>query len=293
MHSGLRNDVPGLSTSHLSDEERENLEKMMGKKSDKKSKKPSDSTISSDETQYVSEVQFNEMKEGYRTRIEKLEGKIESQKETIAQLRSEKEQVESRANRLKADNDDLIAKVEAKQKSSLQDADEIAKLKKDNATLKNQLKTAEADAQEVPLKNLAKAKEEITKLSDENTVLSEKVAVLESQIESLRADKDDLSLKLEEAKNNQSKVKVEEPITVGTIRRENPTDFSSQLFTVPKYDVKLAKSGKYMSFEPNIKGNIVCENYRLSIPGLDAYIGYQGIKDYTAIKKGTKLLIYL
>lgn len=292
---GLGNGKIKITTEGLSDAEKEAFEKMMtgGGGSRRFEVEPDTEPKKPEEEQTVSIVKFNETKEEYKTKIAKLEEKIEGLKRTVSELRTEKEQAESRAEKLRQENEELKGQIENKRGSSAQDAEEISKLRGEISRLQKAMKTIEEDAQKDLKLDLADARTKNESLKATNEALLQKISDLEENISELKADKDELSLKLEEALNAPQRIRLDEPETAGTIRREGPTVFSSSLFTVPRYDVKLAKSGKYITFEPDVKGLITCDDNRLDIPSLDTYIGYQGSKDHTAIRKGNKLVIYL
>lgn len=246
-----------------------------------------------EEEQTVSIVKFNEMKDDYKSRIEKLDKKVAAQKEAISKLRGEKKDAEGRAEKFRKQVEQLEAKVEDKKGTSVQDAEEISRLKKIISGLEKDLKTAEEDAQRDLKKDLADARKMIESLEAEKEALAQRVKDLENNAEELKNDRAEAERKLEEALSAPQRTRIDEPETVGTIRREGPTTFSSNLFISPRYDVKLAKSGSYIAFEPNVTGLSECVNNRLEAPGLDAYVGYQGVKDHSVIRRGTKLVIYL
>ncbi len=248
---------------------------------------------SEEEEQTVSIVKFNEMKEDYKGRIDKLDKKVAEQKATIADLRKEKKDAEDKAEKFRKQVEELEEKVEAKKGMSVQDAEEIFRLKKLNGDLEKALKTAEEDAQRDLKKDLGEARETIESLKADKESMAQRIKDLESNVEELKNDRAEAERKLEEALKTPQRTRIDEPETAGTVRREGPTTFSSNLFISPRYDVKLAKSGKYIAFEPNVTGISECVNNRLEAPGLDSYVGYQGVKDHTAVRKGTKLVIYL
>ena len=246
-----------------------------------------------DEEQTVSVVKFNEMKDDYKARIDKLKVKNDEQNEQLKALRKEKKEAEAKAEKFRKENEDLKKQADARKGSSVQDAEEISRLRKRINDLEKEMDGIEEESQRELKKDLQKAMGEIEDLKSKVADKEQRIKDLEANVEELKNDKVEADRKLEEALKESPRIRIDEPESAGTIRREGPTVFSSNLFISPKYDVKLAKSKKYIAFEPNIYGTTECVDYRLDIPDLDAHIGYQGAKDHTAMRKGTRLVIYL
>ena len=243
--------------------------------------------------QTVSMVKFKKTKEDYQKRIDKLETKNKEQSEELKALRKEKKDAEAKAEKFRKENEKLREQAEAKKGASVQDADTISELRKTISQLEKDMKTIEEDSQMDLKKDLQDARDKIEELEATVKEKAQRIKDLEDNVEELKNDRAEAERKLEEALKESPRTRIDEPESAGTIRREGLTVFSSNLFISPRYDVKMAKSRKYIAFEPNINGTIACVDNRLDIPDLDSHIGYQGQKDHTAMRKGTRLVIYL
>ena len=285
--------------SGLSEDEYAYFQKASGKtKKDKPKGKPpvkvpKDKTISSEENEMVSLVKYNETVEDYKTRISKLNEKIEEQKKTISQLREQKDAAENKVEQLKKEREGTVEDLQGKQSEVNEYAEELRTLKREKADLEKEMKTIREDAQKDLLEDLQKSHDSIEVLRSERDVYQQRIIVLEQNLSALRADNVELSKKLEEASKSRPAVKMDEPDTAGIIRREGPTEFYSSLFISPKYNVSISKSGSYIVFDPNVLGNTACVDHRLSIPSLDRYVPYTGAREHSAVRKGSKLYIYL
>ena len=289
------NNQQDMPPTGLSDEELEQMGRMTGVGKDKgKNKKfPKDKTISSDENETVTLVRHNEIIGEYKDKIEKLNSKMEEGRKTIQTLRDEKATAENKVEKLKQQCAELQASADEKQARLNENADEINRLKKEKTQLEKDVDNAAQDAQKDLMKDLEASQKRIDALQDDKLALEQRIRELETQIGVLRADKDELNAKLEEFSSAQFQRIPEQPDIVGTIIRTGPISFTSTLFISPRYFVGAAKTGAYLSFDPNIQGNIECIDHTLSVPGLDKLFPYRGTTNHSVVKKGSKLLIYL
>ena len=268
---------------NLTDEEREQFLIASGKK-------PRITTPEGTVSQKVHEDTVNELKE----RISSLEAKLTETKGELTEARGERDDYKGRFEKkleevktLSEENDGLKTrnrelserirelgdklKTKAEQTEVVRDDAEIGRLGKEVEGLKAKLKSKE---------------EECETLEAERTSLATEKEGLEAEIRSLRESRIE-TMALDTA------VETESP-SEEKVRRTSPTTFESALFTDRKYLFRLARSGRTISFAPDVEGAAVCVDGTISLPRLAELVPFRGEAEYDAVvRDGSEIVVVL
>ena len=177
------------------------------------------------------------------------------------------------------------------------------RLRKKNKDLANDLVKARS--------KLEAATRELEKPSDKrrcyvNQAAASEDSALKAELDGLRRINADLKLEaeglrkeLEAAKSRISELEnAREPAAPPaneemTVYRISETEFRSVLFDCPRYDVRLSRDGRRISFKPDVEGRVRCSRGVMSIPSLPDLIGFDGAKEYLAVLEGGRILVSL
>lgn len=253
-------------------------------------KKPRITTPEGTVSQKVHEDAVNDLKE----KISALEGKLTETKEELASVRSERDDYKDRFERklddckaLEEDNDglksrnreldskvqDLEGKLKKKAEETVvvRDDAEIRRLGKEVDGLKAKLKSKEDECEALESENAS--------LVSEKEDLEEEIRILrESRAETVFMEPDIETVSPSEVK----------------VRRTSPITFESALFTDRKYLVKLARSGRTISFTPDVEGAADCKKGAIKLPRLAELLPFDGETEYdTMIKDGSEIVVVL
>lgn len=216
-----------------------------------------------------------------KRKAEELERKLEECKGDLAKARQDRDEYKGRFESKMDDNKALIGENDGLKKETsrlrervsglesrlekasenvvfTRDDTEIERLGKDVADLKGNLEDSE------------KRREA---LESEKGTLEEEIGRLRSEVEELRSS---VLTEPEEAPV---------PQVSGTVRRTSPTVFESVLFTDGRYMVKLARSGRTISFKPDVEGTAVCKGGRISLPKLASLVPFDGESEYEVYRR--------
>ncbi len=197
---------------------------------------------------------------------------------------------ESKNEKLRKKNTELGNDL-AKAKSRLEGlVDEMNSLSKENEALKKR----NHELMDIP-KASVEAMERCSLLESENSMIRAELETLRKEhsslleeIESLKKESSEsvsaLESRVSEQEETIRKLKSGIPLSevAGTIERTSSTQFSSDLFDSPRYDVKIARNGSYMTFRSDVQGKVPCSDGVLSIPSLPELIGFDGPRRYDA-----------
>ena len=207
--------------------------------------------------------------------------------EKLASLREKLEKSESNNDKLRRKNGELsneLAKVRSKADALAAYAENLAS---ENAALRKKISSSP--------KSMEAAETRIAALSAENSDLQRETIRLRSVISVMEKEKDALDAEIKKLRSDTEKLKAGIPAAeiAGRIDRISGAEFRSDLFRGPRYEVKIAKDGSYMTFKADIEGAVICKRETISLPDLPDLIGFQGPKSYDAYQYGGKLKIML
>ncbi len=201
-----------------------------------------------------------------------LEKRLENAESANDRLRRKNGELSNELARTKAKADDLAAR--------------NACLAEENASLKKRLAS---------LRSAEESESRIEELASENSALRSEAGSLRSSVSGMEAEIGALSREIARLKAEAEKLKAGIPLTdvAGKIGRISATEFESELFSGPRYEVKIARDGSYMTFKADVEGGVPCENGTLALPALPDLIGFSGPRIYDAYHYGGKLKIIL
>ena len=270
-----------IDEMNLSDDEKEQLQKLSVKQT---GAKPSNPAVS----QKAHEDAINELKE----KISDLESKLDEIKQDRTKIREERDDYKTRFEtkveenkKLNSDLDDLkgknhdlsdrvgelenALKKKAAETVVVRDDAEVERLNKENEGLKKKLKESE---------------EQRESLESEITALETKMDSMESELDDLRSRNYVIG-----------EIHIDpEQEQMGIVRRSTATRFDSDLFDDGKYLVRLARNGHSISFAPDVEGSAICINGGIELPRLKDLVPFQEIKEYKAIvRNGSEIMVML
>ncbi|AMK13765.1 hypothetical protein AUP07_0716 [methanogenic archaeon mixed culture ISO4-G1] len=241
--------------------------------------------FTSKDNETVSKLKYDNMEKDYKKKLDKAVKDKDKFKNENAELRKENSKLQKSEDALKKQINQQNKTIEEKKKELERSQTEIKTLK-DNLKKRPVEKVVEKDDSEI--KKLNKKLESVTASLEteksENGKLHEQIEDKDSEIEELKGKISDLEKELE------SHVKGE-PETAGTIVWDSPTSFKSDLFTEKRYAVKLARSGEYITFTPDIEGKAVCIDNVIDLPAIGDYLNYES-RTFEAQLNGKTLIIF-
>jgi len=113
----------------------------------------------------------------------------------------------------------------------------------------------------------------------------------ELEIGDLQAEKESLKKRVEELES-EIENKPDSLDSIGIVQWLTETVFFSDLFTEKKYSVRLARSGEYMTFLPDVEGKCRCEGGKIVIPDMGRYLDFKKT-DFQAYADGKMIRIVL
>lgn len=223
-----------------------------------------------------------------RERISGLEAKLEESKEELSKVREERDSYKGRFETKLEENKGLAEENESLKASKRQLLDRVSDLEGKLSRKAEEVEVVRDDA-------------EIERLGKENDGLRSKLRESEAKREELEAEVAELNSKIEsfestepEKSDEKTGDTIEAVGVVGRIRRTSPTTMESELFTGQKYRVMLARSGRTISFTPDVEGAAVCSDGRIELPKLAQLVPFSGEAEYeTILKNGKEIVAFL
>ncbi len=229
-------------------------------------------------------------KGSFRKRSAAVRTESPEQESKIASLKERVKDAESKNDRLRKKNTELGNEL-AKAKSRLEGlVDEVNSLSKENEALKKR----NHELMDIP-KASVEAMERCSLLESENSMIRAELerlrkehSTLQDEIDMLREEASENIYSLKSRISDQEdvirKLKAGIPLSeiAGSVERTSSTQFSSDLFDSPRYDVRMARNGSYMTFKSDVQGKVPCSEGVLSIPSLPELIGFEGPRRYDA-----------
>lgn len=204
---------------------------------------------------------------------DEYKGRFEKKLEEIKTLTDDNDELKSRNRELSDKVQDLEGKLKkrAEETEVVRDDAEIERLSKEVDGLKAKLKSKEDECE--------------TLESEKASLISEKEG-LEREIRNLRESGTE-AVDVDTAA--ETKPQPEEKV-----RRTSPTTFESELFTDQKYLVRLARSGRTISFTPDVEGAAICVDKTISLPKLADLVPFRGETEYdTVVRDGSEIVVVL
>ena len=225
----------------------------------------------------VPKSRFDELKKKYEDRSADYEKKLSELRKKNGELAAERDAEKTKTDELRKKNRELEDKVGELQETVRGRDEDIRNLKKAAAERNADRETpAERNLQQ-GLRNAENRYSELEQSADYMDYLIGEMALI---IEDLSVPEEP-----EEAPAG--------PEPAGKMVRTGPSDLESDLFTVPRYKAVLAKSGEYITFEPDMNGLVSCTDHKMTIPALEKHLGYRGREEYTVFRDGRKLIVHL
>lgn len=253
-------------------------------------RKPKITTPEGTVSQKAHEDAVNELKD----KISNLDTKLSETKDELASVRGEKDDYKSRFDRKLEENRALEEENEGLKTRNRELSDKVQDL---DGKLKRRAEETVVVRDDAEIKRLGKEVEGLkTKLKSKE----DEYEALESENASLKAGIDDLEKEIQalrESKVESMSLEGEGEIRLSAaerVRRTSPTTFESALFTDKKYLVKLARSGRTISFTPDVEGAAVCVDGTIRLPRLADLVPFDGETEYdTMIRDGSEIVVVL
>lgn len=242
----------------------------------------------------VSQKAHDDAVNGLKEKISSLDGKLTETKEELAGVRKERDDYKDRFGKK---------------------LDEIKTLTEENEGLKSRNRELSDRIKDLEDKLKRKAEEtevvrddaEIERLSNEVDGLKAKLKSKEDECETLESERASLISEKEELEGEIRNLRefrietatVDTAVDTGSqteekVRRTSPTTFESVLFTDRKYLVRLARSGRTISFTPDVEGAALCVDGTIKLPRLAELVPFNGETDYDAvIRDGSEIVVVL
>ena len=270
-----------IDEMNLSDDEKEQLQKLSGKQT---GAKPTNPTVS----QKVHEDAINELKE----RISDLESKIDEIKEDRTKIREERDDYKTRFETKVDENKKLSSDLDDLKGKNRDLSDRVGEL--ENALKKKAAETVvvrdDAEVERLNKENDG-LKEKLKKSEEQRESLESEVTALQTRVDSMKSEIDDLLNR--NYVTGEIHVELEQN-QMGTVRRSTATRFESDLFDDGKYLVRLARNGRSISFTPDVEGSAICIGGGIELPRLKDLVPFQGIRECKAIvRNGSEIMVLL
>ena len=234
----------------------------------------------------------------YDDKVEELNGKIKELKERLDKLKAEKDNIrkerddfQSRFDKKRDELEELGATCDQLRATIREKDEKISELK---GSLKERASETKVVRDETEINRLT---EQVNGLKAAMKELGESKELLETQVAELQAQNTSMKESLESPNDAVEEAAVvetpiEEPVG-GSVTRTSPTEFESDLFTAPKYLVRLARSGRTITFKPDVEGAAVCNEGRMRLPRLEKLVPFGGAETYDAVLKGNEIVVVL
>ena len=232
--------------------------------------------FTSDQNETVPKLRFDNLEAEYKK--EKKDW-ADEKKRLKKELTDSKKEIQKLSSQVK-EKDKTIESLNEKLKTS---TDNLKKANGEIEDLRKQLKekpvetvVKQDDAKIDELnKKLEAQNKELEEKKGENGSLNAKIEELEGQITALKQRIDELEQENSNLKNGSGYEEGSESDSVGCIEWASPTQFRSPLFKDGRYSVKLARSGEYITFTPDVEGKAICCDQSIEIPSLSRYLTFQ------------------
>ena len=280
--------------ANLSDSERDAFLKASGKKAGM-------SVPEGTENQTVSKVKYD-------TDMAELKAKLKKKDDKITELEKDRETLRDERDTYKNKNETLSGNLASEKGTTARLTKELREANDTIADLRKDLKAKDAVPKETPGK-ISDTQKKIDKLESERKTLDKDLKEAQEKITNLEADlagknatidtlretigkHDDEVKRLEEiiqSKNEEIQRLKERPDLTEeqmsasegvSITRVSETKLFSETLSDGRYDIKLAKSGRYMLISPNVEGLAVCVEHSIVLPRLQELLPYKGPKAY-------------
>ena len=241
--------------------------------------------FSSPDNEMVSKVKYDNLEKEYKKKLGKANEEKDHFKKDNQTLREDKGRLE---NKLK-ETGEMLQNSEAEVKSL---KDQLRSEQQNSKDLAQQLKERPVETiiqkDDSEIESLKKKKKAV---EDELDHEKEQVSKLEKEIDCLQAEKESLEKRVKELES-EIENKPDSLDSIGTVQWLTETEFFSDLFTEKKYSVRLARSGEYMTFLPDVEGKCRCEGGKIVIPDMGRYLDFKKT-DFQAYADGKMIRIVL
>lgn len=232
------------------------------------------------EQETVTKFRFDHMKKDLEDRISRLEKKAEDASKELKDIREDRDRAVKRADKAEKAVSEKDLQIEELKKDIVDKDRTIAELQKKGEQNPPEKETPRERSLNQELVGLKKRYSELeTDLEYSHYLIDEMMALWPEP---------------EEEPSAPERAAVPEgPSPVGTAVRSGPSEIRSNLFVLPRYRAALARSGKYISFEPDVNGRAVCRDGTMTLPALEGLIGYRGREEYPVFRDGNRLIAHL
>lgn len=232
----------------------------------------------------VSRYKFDQMKKDLDEKLRKSEDKNKKTSDELKKVREERDAALRRAEKAEKESETKDERISGLEKTVGEMDGRIKGFEKREKS-RESVTPAKETPREVSLANdLRTAQDRISELETEldymDYIIGEMADIMSDPPE-------------KEPSQEHAATSSEAPEPVGKIVRSGPSELTSDLFVLPRYKVTLARSGSYISFEPDVDGHGICVDGTISLPALEGLIGYRGREEYSVFRDGKRLVTHL
>ncbi|MDO5854035.1 MAG: hypothetical protein Q4Q62_08405 [Thermoplasmata archaeon] len=257
----------------LSEDERNGLQKMVGKKA----------VIQNAERDTVPKEDHDEEVAGLKDEKEKLRKKNDDLKREKERLVEERDALDARLKSAMDRCSKLESDLDERSDALLGRDAEIGRLRED-------LRKASSNRQHLIDTAVAGKNAEIQDLTSRMVRMGEERDSLTAELREASDEIESLKARIAELESGTavSAGVISEGAefcgeVCGTVSRDASDSFSSDLFSDGRYRVALARNGGYVRFSRDVEGRAVCSGGRIVIPDLETYLPFSGAADYQAV----------
>ena len=228
----------------------------------------------------------------HQDKVRELEGEISSLRSKVEELKTERNQIreerDTYRNRFERKLEELKASESAmeqlrSERSELGDRVRALQVKVDSAP-----KEPKVVRDDTEVKRLQKEKREMESV---RTELDDALASLESERHRVAELEAELEMARDAARASSPLSSVGE--VSGKVTRTSPSTMESDLFSSPRYLVRMSRDGRRMRFSPDIEGRAICRDGAIDMPLLAELVPFSEPTAHDAVvtSDGTVVIV--
>lgn len=245
--------------------------------------------IKAEKQETVSKYRYDELEKAFKEEKQRFNNKISELQRQRSDAVRDKNEFEERFNAKRGELEQCQAELS-------ETKEELRKLESEADELRK--RPVSTDVQDnMEIRQLRKANEDLEKdvksLRETKSALETEKGNLESALRESEDRRTELEAELVRMQNRTlsgSEPRLPTYENVGTATMASSTSLKSELFTAPRYSVKISRSLKYMKVRPDIEGKVVCRDGCLNIPRLPEFMPF-GDRVYNVTSSDGETLI--
>ena len=232
----------------------------------------------------------------HQDKVRELEGEISS-------LRSKVEELKTERNQIREERDSYRDRFERKLEELKASESAMEQLRSERSELGDRVRALQAKVDSAPkepkvvrddteVKRLQKEKREIeSEMESVRTELDDALASLESERHRVAELEAELEMARDAARASSPLFSVGE--VSGKVTRTSPSTMESDLFSSPRYLVRMSRDGRRMRFSPDIEGRAICRDGAIDMPLLAELVPFSEPTAHDAVvtSDGTVVIV--